>query len=179
MRRQSKALEPVVLHRLARGPVSELRHGHTQGCRQETFQGLQEVLHQSCAVGYVPSCCEETTQATEPSSLTMQIGDQGHFYAGSSSSNGDSKASTSASAVVFIEDTHKAGGGALVVHHGRLESGDLHVGQMASYIPHAYELSDLLINVWPLLQFTCLSIHEGLFGSAQWRVQREMKLQGE
>ena len=64
-----------------------------------------------------------------------QIGDQGHLYAGSSSSNGDSEASTSASAVVFIEDTHKAGGGALVVHHGRLESGDLHVGQMASCIP--------------------------------------------
>ena len=63
----------------------------------------------------------------------LQIGDQGHFYAGSSS-NGDSEASTSDSAVVFIEDTHKAGGGALVVHHGRLESGDLHVGEMVSYI---------------------------------------------
>ncbi|CAL5229400.1 g12718 [Coccomyxa viridis] len=60
-----------------------------------------------------------------------QIGDQGHFYAGSSS-NGDSEASTSESAVVFIEDTHKAGGGALVVHHGRLESGNLHVGQMVT-----------------------------------------------
>ena len=61
----------------------------------------------------------------------LQIGDQGHLYAGSSSSSSNgTEASTSGSAVVFIEDAHKAGGGALVVHHGRVESGDLHVGEM-------------------------------------------------
>ena len=83
----------------------------------------------------MPGRCEETIHGPEISSVTMQIGDQGHFYAGGSRSNGDSEASTSESAVVFIEDTHKAGGGALVVHHGRLESGDLHVGQMVCFIP--------------------------------------------
>lgn len=61
---------------------------------------------------------------------TLQIGDQGHLYAGSSSSSNGAEASTSDSAVVFIEDAHKAGGGALVVHHGRVENGDLHVGEM-------------------------------------------------
>jgi hypothetical protein len=70
----------------------------------------------------------------------VQIGDQGHLYASSSSSGSgssesssaaaDNGASSSGAAVVFIENTHKAGGGALVVHQGRVESGDLHVGQM-------------------------------------------------
>ena len=71
----------------------------------------------------------------------MQIGDQGHLYASSSSSSSssssesssaaaDNGASSSGAAVVFIENTHKAGGGALVVHQGRVENGDLHVGQM-------------------------------------------------
>ena len=97
---------------------------------------LREILHQHSSIipVYLPPLCRD---ASRPNVQLpgLQIGDQGHLYAGSSSSNGDSEASTSASAVVFIEDTHKAGGGALVVHHGRLESGDLHVGQMVSCIP--------------------------------------------
>ena len=66
----------------------------------------------------------------------MQIGDQGHLYSresSSSSSNGNG-ASSSGSAVVFVEDTHKAGGGALLVHHGRVQEGDLHVGEMVTFL---------------------------------------------
>ena len=71
--------------------------------------------------------------------LSVQIGDQGHLYSSESSSSSSSSsssngngASSSGSAVVFVEDTHKAGGGALLVHHGHVQKGDLHVGQMVS-----------------------------------------------
>ncbi len=70
--------------------------------------------------------------------------------------------------MVFIEDTHKAGGGALVVHHGRLESGNLHVGQMVSCIPPSWcclcKLHDLLTHSVPSLYVKCVNTHHILSG---------------
>lgn len=60
-----------------------------------------------------------------------QVGDSGRFTSIESSSGGNGAASPSGSVLdVHVHDTQKAGGGALVVHHGRIERGDLHVGQM-------------------------------------------------
>ena len=99
-------------------------------CKAKHFAGACGT--KLCHGGSIMRCsiCLHERHSTWMFFPVMQIGDQGHFYAGSS----DSEASSSGSAVVFVEDTHKAGGGALVVHHGRLESGDLHVGQMVSLV---------------------------------------------
>ena len=95
--------------------------------------------------------------------LSVQIGDQGHLYSSessSSSSNGNG-ASSSGSAIVFVDDTHKAGGGALLVHHGRVQEGDLHVGQM---------VSSLMAGVF----YTCMCIgtaagnHLSLYRVSRW-----------
>ena len=48
--------------------------------------------------------------------------------------------------MVFIEDTHKAGGGALVVHHGKIESGKLHVGQAVMLLSNISQLVRFLIT---------------------------------
>ncbi|CAL8465000.1 g4535 [Coccomyxa elongata] len=60
-----------------------------------------------------------------------QVGDSGRFTSIESSGGGNGAASPSGNALnVQVHDTQKAGGGALVVHHGRIERGGLHVGQM-------------------------------------------------
>lgn len=69
-----------------------------------------------------------------------QVGDSGRFTS-IESSGGDNGAATSSGSIldVHVHDTQKAGGGALVVHHGRIERGDLHVGQMVSQAQPPYE----------------------------------------
>jgi hypothetical protein len=61
-----------------------------------------------------------------------QVGDSGEFtgVASSSGNNGASAGPGDAVLRMAVRDTQKAGGGALVVHHGSIEQGSLHVGQM-------------------------------------------------
>ncbi|EIE20523.1 alanyl-tRNA synthetase [Coccomyxa subellipsoidea C-169] len=60
-----------------------------------------------------------------------QVGDRGCLTGVASSSGNNGAASSSGSGLELrVRDTQKAGGGALVVHHGSIERGDLHVGQM-------------------------------------------------
>jgi alanyl-tRNA synthetase len=62
-----------------------------------------------------------------------QVGDRGCLTDVASSSGDNGAASSSGSGLELrVRDTQKAGGGALVVHHGSIERGDLHVGQMVS-----------------------------------------------
>lgn len=57
-----------------------------------------------------------------------QVADHGSLCTlPSSSSNGSS--SPSSSAIVVVEDVQKGAGGDLVVHHGRVQEGEVHVSQ--------------------------------------------------
>lgn len=63
-----------------------------------------------------------------------QVGDRGCLTGVASSNSENGAASTSETSLeIAVRDTQKAGGGALVVHHGTIERGDLHVGQMVSH----------------------------------------------
>ena len=59
-----------------------------------------------------------------------QVGDSGRITSIESSGGDDAASSSGSDLDIHVHDTQKGGGGALVVHHGRIERGDLHVGQM-------------------------------------------------
>lgn len=70
-----------------------------------------------------------------------QVGDAGTITAeeppsASTSSSSDSNGSGGASSLgvrLAVRDTQKAGGGALVVHHGTIEQGSLSIGQLVRH----------------------------------------------
>lgn len=71
-----------------------------------------------------------------------QVGDSGRLTGVPSTSNDNGAAFPPGTSALelSVRDTQKAGGGALVVHHGTVERGDLHVGQMVSNRPSCNSL---------------------------------------